>query len=104
MSAMAIERTHLGFLPAMILVGAIGFHLVIDIPPLPFHPAGSQADHDARRRIDAAGFPSAFVSVSAVVPRAHVDPALTGLIMAGWLGRVVIQIGAGAMVRRLRRR
>jgi hypothetical protein len=57
----------------MILVGAIGFRLDIEIPPLPFHPAGSQAEHDARRRVDAAECPGAFVSVSAVVLRDHVQ-------------------------------
>ena len=105
--------TTLGFLLAMILLGAVGFYLGIDIPPLPFHANESAAEHDVRGGIDAAEFLSAagtflatlaaFASVTAVVLRLHVHVAWTTLIMAGWLGGVAMQIVAGAIAR-LRRR
>jgi hypothetical protein len=105
--------TTLGFLLAMIIFGTIGFYLGIDIPPLPFHPDESQAQHDARNKVDAAEFLSAFgtflatlaafASVSAVVLRLNVHLAWTTMIMVGWLGGVAMQIGAGAMAR-LRKR
>jgi hypothetical protein len=105
--------TTVGFLLAMIAIGAIGFYLGIDIPPLPFHPNESEAEHEVRGGVDAAEFLSAFgtflatltafASVSAVVLRLNMHLAWTTLIMAGWLGGVAMQIVAGAIAR-LRRR
>ena len=105
--------TTIGFLLAMIGVGAVGFYLGIDIPPLPFHAGESEAEHEARGKVDAAEFLSAFgtflatlaafASVSAVVLRLNVHLAWTTLIMVGWLGGVTMQIVAGAIAR-LRRR
>ena len=106
--------TTIGFLLAMIALGAIGFYLGIDIPPLPFHPDESQAEHDARGGVDAAEFLSAvgtflatlaaFASVGAVVLRLHVHLTWTSLIIAGWLGGVTMQIVAGAIARLRRAR
>ncbi|WP_031335995.1 hypothetical protein [Rhodopseudomonas sp. B29] len=101
--------TTLGFLLAMIAVGAVGFYLGIDIPPLPFHANESEAEHEARGGIDAAEFLSAFgtflatlaafASVSAVVLRLHTHLTWTVLIIAGWLVGVAMQIIAGAIAR-----
>lgn len=98
--------TTLGFLLAMIVVGAVGFYLGIDIPPLPFHP---HDEDESAGGIDAAEFLSAFgtflatlsafASVSAVVLRLNPHLAWTILIMAGWLAGVAMQIFAGAIAR-----
>jgi hypothetical protein len=94
--------TSQGFLLLMMLIGAIGFYLGIDTPPLPFH-----ADEPVLRgRIDAAEFLSAvgtflatlaaFVSVGVIVARETPGLLWTLLIMAGWVVGVVMQIVAGA--------
>lgn len=103
--------TTLGFLLSMIAIGAIGFYLGIDIPPLHFHSADEHTDSD-NRGIDTAEFLSAFgtflatltafASVSAVVLRVQTHLVWTSLIMIGWLGGVAMQIVAGA-IGRLRR-
>jgi hypothetical protein len=94
--------TSQGFLLLMMLIGAIGFYLGIDTPPLPFHLDGPAL----RGRIDAAEFLSAvgtflatlaaFVSVGVIVARETPGILWTLLIMAGWIVGVVMQIVAGA--------
>jgi hypothetical protein len=103
--------TTLGFLLSMIAIGAVGFYLGIDIPPLHFHHGDENADDD-HHGIDAPEFLSAFgtflatltafASVSAVVLRVETHVVWTSLIMIGWLGGVTMQIVAGA-IGRLRR-
>jgi hypothetical protein len=93
--------TSQAFLLLMMLIGAIGFYLGIDTPPLPFHAEGP-----VRGGIDAAEFLSAvgtflatlsaFVSVGVIVARETPGIAWTVLIMAGWIVGVVMQIVAGA--------
>ena len=107
--------TNQGFLLLMMLGGAIGFYLGIDTPPLPFHASngnGPPADGGWVGKIDTpellsavgtflAAF-SAFASVGVIVLR-H-DPHLIwiGMIMAGWVIGVTMQIIAGAIARRRR--
>lgn len=100
--------TNQGFLLIMMIVGAVGFYLGIDTPPLHFHepheePAGSD------RRIDAAEFLSAvgtflaalaaFVSVGVIVLRENPRLFWTITVMAGWVVGVTMQIVAGAIAR-----
>lgn len=99
--------TTIGFLLGMIALGAIGFYLGIDIPPLPFH--GAEEDSRASGKIDAAEFLSAFgtflatlaafASVSAVVLRLNLHSVWSWLILIGWLAGVTMQITAGAIAR-----
>ncbi|MBI5129663.1 MAG: hypothetical protein HZA66_09495 [Rhodopseudomonas palustris] len=101
--------TTVAFLLAMMAVGAIGFYLGIDIPPLPFHAGESEAQHAQRGKIDAAEFLSAvgtfcatlaaFASVALVVLHLAPHLAWTGMILAAWLGGVAMQIVAGAIGR-----
>ena len=101
--------TTVAFLLAMIAVGAIGFYLGIDIPPLPFQAGESEAEHAERGKVDAAEFLSAvgtffatlaaFASVSLVVLHLSSHVFWTGLIIIGWLGGVMMQIVAGAIAR-----
>lgn len=101
--------TTIGFLLGMIALGAIGFYLGIDIPPLPFHAGETDAEHEARGRIDAAEFLSAvgtfcatlaaFASVTLVVLHLAPHLAWTGIILAGWLVGVTMQIVAGTIGR-----
>ncbi|QDL97450.1 hypothetical protein FLL57_09090 [Rhodopseudomonas palustris] len=103
--------TTIGFLLAMIALGAVGFYLGIDIPPLSFHEPDEQPR--GRGKIDTAEFLSAFgtflatlaafVSVTAVVLRLNLHSSLSWLILAGWLGGVTMQIFAGAIARLQRR-
>jgi len=98
-----------GFLILMMIVGAVGFYLGIDTPPLPFHPANDDADGqiDTAEFLSAVGTflatGSAFASVGAIVLRHDPHIAWTSLIMAGWVIGVTMQIIAGAIAR-LRRR
>ncbi len=94
--------TSQGFLLLMMLIGAVGFYLGIDTPPLPFHDDGP----GQRGGIDAAEFMSAvgtflatlaaFVSVGVIVARETPGIVWTLAIMAGWIVGVVMQIVAGA--------
>lgn len=105
-SSIAVLTT-VAFLLAMMAVGAVGFYLGIDIPPLPFH--GDNGAPHGRGQIDAAEFLSAvgtfcgtlaaFASVTMVV--LHLEPHLawTGLILAAWLAGVAMQIIAGTIGR-----
>jgi hypothetical protein len=99
-----------GFLVLMMIGGGVGFYLGIDTPALTFDPAKARsADGDAGGSIDTAEFLSAvgtflatfsaFASVGVIV--LHHDPyiAWTGLIMAGWVVGVIMQIVAGAIAR-----
>ena len=94
--------TSQGFLLLMMLIGAIGFYLGIDTPPLPFHGEGlgSRGSVDAAEFLSAVGTflatLSAFVSVGVIVARETPGVLWTLLIMAGWLVGVVMQIVAGA--------
>ncbi|MES1149320.1 MAG: hypothetical protein ABUL53_09065 [Bradyrhizobium guangdongense] len=93
-----------GFLLIMMIVGAVGFYLGIDTPPLPFHEEGT-----AEPKIDAAEFLSAvgtflatltaFFSVGIIVLREEPHIAWTILIMAGWTVGVLMQIVAGTIAR-----
>jgi hypothetical protein len=93
-----------GFLLIMMIVGAIGFYLGIDTPPLPFH------DEEAvEHKVDTAEFLSAvgtflatltaFASVGIIVLRQEPHIAWTVLIMLGWTAGVIMQIVAGAIAR-----
>jgi hypothetical protein len=96
-----------GFLLVMMIGGAVGFYLGIDIPPLAFHPSSTG---DSGGKIDTAEFLSAagtfvatlmaFVSVGLIV--LHEDPYLfwTAVIMLGWVVGLMMQIIAGAIARR----
>jgi hypothetical protein len=96
--------TSQGFLLIMMIVGAIGFYLGIDTPPLPFH----NGDED-EPKVDAAEFLSAFgtflatltafFAVSIIILRQEPHIIWTYLIMLGWTVGVAMQIVAGAMAR-----
>jgi hypothetical protein len=100
--------TSLGFLLIMMIVGAVGFYLGIDTPPLPFHEPHRESA-DGGGRIDAAELLSAvgtflaaltaFFSVGVILLRADPHLALTLMVMAGWLVGVAMQIVAGAIAR-----
>ena len=93
-----------GFLLVMMIVGAIGFYLGIDTPPLPFHD-----DKLAEPKVDSAEFLTAvgtflatlaaFASVAVIILRQEPHIAWTALIMLGWSLGVVMQIIAGAIAR-----
>ena len=95
--------TNQAFLLFMMLVGAVGFYLGIDTPPM---PPGQQAA-SARAPIDQAEFLSAvgtflatltaFVSVGVIVSRETPEIFWTVVIMLGWMDGVVMQIIAGGI-------
>jgi len=100
--------TSLGFLLIMMIVGAVGFYLGIDTPPLPFHdphrePADGGGRIDAAELLSAVGTflaaLTAFFSVGVILLRADPHLALTSMVMAGWLAGVAMQIVAGAIAR-----
>ena len=102
--------TSQGFLLLMMIGGGIGFYLGIDTPALPFDQANARpADGAAGTPIDAAEFLSAvgtflatftaFASVGVIVLRHDPHIAWIGLIMAGWVVGVTMQIVAGAIAR-----
>jgi len=98
-----------GFLVTMMIVGAVGFYLGIDTPPLPFHEPHEEPADDPGRNIDAAELLSAvgtflaalaaFVSVVVIVLREDPHIFWTAVIMAGWVVGVAMQIIAGAIAR-----
>ena len=98
-----------GFLVTMMIVGAVGFYLGIDTPPLPFHEPHEEPSDDPGRNIDAAELLSAvgtflaalaaFVSVVVIVLREDPHIFWTAVIMAGWVVGVAMQIIAGAIAR-----
>ena len=104
--------TNQAFLLLMMLGGAVGFYLGIDTPPLSFKSStgngppsegGWDGKIDTPELLSAVGtffaaF-SAFASVGVIVLRQ--DPHLTwiGMIMAGWVVGVAMQIIAGTIAR-----
>jgi hypothetical protein len=104
------QLTSQAFLLIMMLVGAIGFYLGIDTPPLLFHHANdSPSNHTTARGVDAAEFMSAvgtflatfsaFASVSVIVVRYDPHLAWTAMVMVGWVLGVAMQIVAGTIAR-----
>jgi len=101
--------TSQAFLLFMMLGGAVGFYLGIDTPPLRFHASNNQPHDGWVGKVDTPEFLSAvgtflaagaaFASVGVIVLR-H-DPHLVwiGMIMAGWVIGVTMQIIAGAIAR-----
>jgi hypothetical protein len=100
--------TSQGFLLIMMIVGAVGFYLGIDTPPLPFHephrePADGGGRIDAAELLSAVGTflaaLTAFFSVGVILLRE--DPHLfwTTMILLGWIVGVAMQIVAGAIAR-----
>jgi hypothetical protein len=102
--------TSQGFLVVMMIVGAIGFYLGIDTPPLAFHgPSGEPIKDSTGGKIDTAEFLSAvgtflatltaFVSVGVIVLRDNPRIFWTIVIMLGWVVGLMMQIVAGAIAR-----
>ena len=104
--------TNQAFLLLMMLGGAVGFYLGIDTPPLTFSAStGNEppADDSWVGKIDTPELLSAvgtffaalsaFASVGVIVLRQ--DPHMTwiGMIMAGWVVGVAMQIVAGTIAR-----
>jgi hypothetical protein len=98
------------FLVIMMLGGAVGFYLGIDIPPLAFHGSGQErSQRDLSGKVDSAEFLSAvgtflaatavFASVSVIVIREDTHVFWTIMIMLGWVVGGVMQIAAGAIAR-----
>jgi hypothetical protein len=93
-----------GFLLIMMIIGAIGFYLGIDTPPLSFHDEGAvEPKVDTAEFLTAVGTflatLTAFVSVGIIVLRQEPHIAWTILIMLGWTAGVLMQIVAGAIAR-----
>lgn len=103
--------TNQAFLLLMMLGGAVGFYLGIDTPPLPFDPkngSGPAKDGwvgkiDAPELLSAVGTffaaLSAFASVGVIVLRQEPHMNWIGMIMAGWVVGVAMQIVAGTIAR-----
>lgn len=93
--------TSQGFIVVMMIVGAIGFYLGIDTPPLPFEPSDGRVD--TAEFLTAVGTFlatwTAFVSVSVIVFRQEPHIFWTIMVMLGWVGGVTMQITAGAIAR-----
>jgi hypothetical protein len=100
--------TSLGFLVAMMICGAIGFYLGIDIPPLVFHGPNGEPSRSGGR-VDTTEFLSAvgtflatltaFISVGVIVLREDPHIFWTSIIMLGWVVGLMMQIIAGAIAR-----
>ncbi|WP_024509531.1 hypothetical protein [Bradyrhizobium sp. ARR65] len=93
-----------GFLLIMMIVGAIGFYLGIDTPPLPFHDDElAEPKVDSAELLSAAGTflatLTAFFSVAIIILRQEPHIAWTILIMLGWSLGVAMQIISGAIAR-----
>ena len=104
--------TNQAFLLLMMLGGAIGFYLGIDTPPLPFKSTignNPTAEDGWVGRIDTAELLSAvgtflaafsaFASVGVIVLRHDPHLGWIGMIMAGWVVGVAMQIIAGTIAR-----
>ena len=100
--------TSQGFVVTMMIVGAIGFYLGIDTPPLAFHETdgespGSGGEIDSAEFLSAAGTFlatwTAFISVAVIVFREDPHIFWTGMILLGWAVGVTMQIIAGAIAR-----
>jgi hypothetical protein len=94
----------------MMIGGAVGFYLGIDIPALAFHPPyGRPSDGRSSGKVDSAEFLSAlgtflatltaFVSVIFIVLREDPHVYWTMVIMLGWVVGVLMQTIAGAIAR-----
>jgi hypothetical protein len=99
-----------GFIIMMMIGGAVGFYLGIDIPALAFHPPyGRPSKGGSSGKVDSAEFLSAlgtflatltaFVSVITIVLREDPHIYWTMMIMLGWVVGVLMQIIAGAIAR-----
>src|SRR6202008_3631382 len=96
--------TSQGFLLIMMVVGAVGFYVGIDTPPLPFHD-----EEVVEPKVDSAEFLSAFgtflatltafFAVGIIFLRQEPQIAWTYLIMLGWTVGVAMQIVAGTIAR-----
>ena len=90
-----------GFLLLMMLLGVVGFYLVIDTPQLPFDDAHSEID--AAELLSSAGTLcatlTALASVAVIVLRLEPHDVLTWLVLLGWIAGVAMQIIAGAKAR-----
>jgi hypothetical protein len=102
--------TSKGFLLAMMIGGAIGFYLGIDIPPLVFHgPDSGPSKGSFGARIDTTEFLSAvgtflatltaFISIGVIVLRGAPHIFWTSTIMLGRAVGLVMQIIAGTIAR-----
>jgi hypothetical protein len=96
--------TSQGFLLVMMMVGAIGFYLGIDTPPLPFHDAEvAEPKPDAAEFLSAFGTflatLAAFAAVGIIILRQAPHVAWAYLMLAGWSIGVFMQIVAGAIAR-----
>lgn len=104
-----VQLASQAFLLVMMIVGAVGFYLGIDAPPLLSQPLNGPPSNGVIERIDTAEFLSAvgtflatfsaFASVGVIVLRHDPHIAWTGMIMAGWVVGVTMQIIAGAIAR-----
>jgi hypothetical protein len=87
----------------MMIVGAIGFYLGIDTPPLAFHETESGGGIDSAEFLSAVGTFlatwTAFISVAVIVFREDPHIFWTGMILLGWAVGVTMQIVAGAIAR-----
>jgi len=101
--------TSQGFILVMMILGAAGFYLGIDTPPLPFHEADSGLPGGAGEKVDVAEFLSAvgtFLSAAAAIASMSVIafgdyggmPA-TVLVMLCWCVGITMQTIAGAIAR-----
>ncbi|KRQ95630.1 hypothetical protein CQ12_03315 [Bradyrhizobium jicamae] len=102
--------TNQAFLLLMMIGGAIGFYLGIDTPPLPISAVNApRVDGVWVGKIDGpellsavgtflAAF-SAFACVGVIVLRQDPHVGWIGMIMAGWIVGVTMQIVAGAIAR-----
>jgi hypothetical protein len=91
------------FLVIMMIVGAIGFYLGIDIPPIKFDTHEPDPKVDSAELFSAEGTflatMTAFVSVGIIVLRENPRIFWTTMIMLGWVVGVTMQIIAGAIAR-----
>ncbi len=101
--------TSQAFILVMMVGGAVGFYLGIDIPALPFHAHDERAPERTSRGIDAAELLSAvgtflaalvaFASVGVIVLRETPHLFWTSMIMLGWTLGVAMQIVSGTIAR-----
>ena len=98
------------FIIIMMIVGAFGFYLGIDTPPLAFQaPNEGSSKGGSGGSVDSAEFLSAvgtflaaltaFASIGVIVLRENPNIYWTMMIMLGWVVGVAMQIVAGAIAR-----
>ena len=94
-----------GFVLAMMVAGAVGFYLGIDLPPRESEPAQPAAGvaADPVELLSAVGTflapLAALVSVMRIVLDIDPRPAIATTIAVGWLAGVIMQIIAGITAR-----